>query len=351
MQAIELINEAHANGARKHKACEILGISLRTLERWEKPGGANDKRCDANRPAQENQLSEEEKEMILTIANSKEYCDLPACKIVPLLADKGLYIASESTFYRVLRSEKQLKHRQLSRPATHSKPDAVTANSPNQVWTWDISYLPATVLGMHFYLYLIVDIYSRKIVGWSVHKQQSSELGSALIKQACIDEAVQENQLTLHSDNGKPMKGVTMLAMLETLGVMPSFSRPSVSDDNPYSESLFRTVKYHPSFPAVSKFDTVEEARIWMERFTDWYNNHHLHSGLKFITPHQRHTAADKGIMDKRHQVYQLAKKRRPERWSGPTRNWSLPSSITLNPNKKASSIQHKDCSEILAAA
>jgi len=346
-----LINEAHANGARKHRACELLNISLRTLERWEKPDGTDDKRGHANRPAQANQLSQEEREKILTIANSKEYGDLPACKIVPLLADKGMYIASESTFYRVLRAEKQLKHRQLSRPSTHHKPDALTADGPNQVWTWDISYLPTTVLGLYFYLYLIVDIYSRKIVGWSIHKQQSSELGSALIKQACIDESVQENQLVLHSDNGKPMKGVTMLAMLEALGVMPSFSRPSVSDDNPYSESLFRTVKYHPSFPAVTKFDTLKDARFWMERFTDWYNNHHLHSGLKFITPHQRHTSGDKAILSKRHQVYQLAKKQRPERWSGSTRNWSLPSSITLNPNKKANSVQYMDDLEMLAAA
>ena len=348
---MDLINEAHVNGARKSKACELLNISLRTLERWKKPDGTNDKRRNTNRPAQANQLSQEEREKILTLANSKEYCDLPACKIVPLLADKGLYIASESTFYRILRAEKQLKHRQLSRPATHSKPDAVTANTSNQVWTWDISYLPTTVLGLYFYLYLIVDIYSRKIVGWSIHRQQSSDLGSALIKQACIDEAVQAHQLVLHSDNGKPMKGVTMLAMLETLGVMPSFSRPSVSDDNPYSESLFRTVKYHPSFPAVTKFDTLESARAWMERFTDWYNNHHLHSGLKFITPHQRHTGADKVIMDKRHQVYQQAKTQRPERWSGSTRNWSLPSSVTLNPNKKANSLQCKDDSKMLAAA
>ena len=132
---------------------------------------------------------------------------------------------------------------------------------------------------------------------------------------------------------------------------MPSFSRPSVSDDNPYSESLFRTVKYQQSYPAIAKFDALEDARVWMEGFTGWYNNHHLHSGLKFITPHQRHTGADKAIMDKRHQVYQLAKTQRPERWSGSTRNWSLPRSITLNPNKKASSVQHEDFQEVLTAA
>jgi len=196
-------------------------------------------------------------------------------------------------------------------------------------------YLPTLVHGLYFYLYIVVDIYSRKIVGWSIHENQSSELGSALIKQACLDENVSRDQLVLHSDNGKPMKGVTLLSMLETLGVIPSFSRPSVSDDNPYSESLFRTVKYHPTFPIESRFENITDARVWMEKFVTWYNTEHLHSGLKFVTPHQRHTGEDKVLLQKRHQVYQLAKQLRPERWAGNTRNWSLPETVTLNPDRK----------------
>jgi putative transposase len=167
---------------------------------------------------------------------------LPPCKIVPQLADTGQYIASESTFYRILREEKQLTHRQLSRPAKHSKPEAYIATSANQVWTWDITYLPSQTRGLYFYLYLIVDIFSRKIVGWSVHDVELSDLAASLIKQACLDENIPQGQVVLHSDNGGPMKGMTMRAMLESLGVLPSFSRPSVSDDNPYSEALFRTL-------------------------------------------------------------------------------------------------------------
>jgi len=289
--------------------------------------------------------------MILTIANSKEYCDLPPCKIVPSLADEGRYIASESTFYRVLRAEKQLTHRQHSKPATHHKPTSYTANGPNQVWSWDISYLPTTVFGLYFYLYLTIDIFSRKIVGWSIHEKQSSELASALMKQACLDEKVNQHQLVLHSDNGKPMKGATMLATLERLGVTPSFSRPAVSDDNPYSESLFKTIKYHPTFPVTTRFETIEHARVWMEQFANWYNSQHLHSGLKFVTPQQRHTGMDKTILEKRNRIYKMAKQQNPERWSRDTRNWALPKRVTLNPDRKASLKNHDKQFDILEAA
>ena len=329
VQAITLIQEAQIHGARKHKA------SLRTLERWEKPQGSEDKRHGAVRPPHPRQLSGEERRTILATVNDTIYCDLPPSKIVPLLADEGRYIASESTIYRILRDEKQLAHRQKSKPATRHKPTAYTASAPNTVWSWDISYLPTLVQGLYFYLYLVLDIFSRKIVGWSIHEEQSAELGAALIKQACLDEKVSRAQLVLHSDNGKPMKGATMLATLETLGVIPSFSRPSVSDDNPYSESLFRTVKYHPTFPIETRFATIYDARIWMGKFVRWYNTEHLHSSLKFVTPHQRHTRQDKLILQKRHNVYQMAKQQKPERWSGNTRNWSLTQFVTLNPNKK----------------
>ena len=219
------------------------------------------------------------------------------------------------------------------------------------MWSWDISYLPTTVFGMYFYLYLIVDIFSRKIVGWSIHEKQSSEQGAALIQQACLDEKVSQNQLVLHSDNGKPMKGATMLSTLEMLGVMPSFSRPAVSDDNPYSESLFKTVKYHPTFPIATQFKTIRHARVWMEQFADWYNTQHLHSGLKFVTPEQRHTGMDKIILEKRSQVYRMAKQQQPECWSRHTRDWTLPESVTLNPDRKANLKSRDKRARILEAA
>ena len=307
---------------------------MRTVERWEKENGFQDQRKLVRRVPM-NKLTQEQRNMVISTTNNATYRDLPPCKIIPLLADVGQYIASESTFYRILRAENQLTHRLASRSAKHHRPEAYEANGPNQVWTWDISYLPTQVAGLYVYLYMIVDIYSRKIVGFSVHDQELSSHAANLIMQACMDEGVLRDQLVLHSDNGVPMKGATMLATLEKLGVVPSFSRPSVSDDNPYSEALFRTVKYHPTFPMLDKFGTILDARQWSEKFVCWYNNEHLHSALKFVTPQQRHSGADKTIRANRHLVYQIAKAQYPERWTGQTRDWSLPDTVNLNPNKK----------------
>jgi transposase InsO family protein len=309
------------------------------LERWEKEGGEHDKRHLVDR-VPTNKLTEEERNLVLTTANSALYQHLPPSKIVPMLANLGCYLASESTFYRILRDAEQLTHRLTSRPATHKRPEAYAAHRPNQVWSWDISYLPSQVRGIYFYLYFIMDIYSRKIVGWSIHENESSEHAAMLMRQSCLDEDVQPNQLVLHSDNGPPMKGLTMLMMLQELGVAPSFSRPSVSDDNPYSEALFKTAKYHHSFPWLDKFATILQARIWGEKLVSWYNNEHLHSALKFVTPCQRHSGEDKAIRIKRHEVYQKAKQQHPERWSGNTRDWSINKVATLNPNKKSKEIK-----------
>lgn len=328
-----LIEEACANGARKRKACEVLGLSVRTLQRW-KNAGLKDRRQIVERQPK-NKLTDEQRDMVLATVNQPKYQDLPPCKIVPLLADEGIYIASESTFYRILRAEKQLTHRQISRPVKHYRPTPYVAYKANQVWSWDISYLPSQIRGLYFYLYMVVDIYSRKIVGFSVHEKELAEHAAPLITQACLDEGVKREQLVLHADNGGPMKAATMLATLEKLGVVPSFSRPSVSNDNPYSEALFRTVKYHPTFPMLDKFETVLAARQWVEKFVQWYNHVHLHSALKFVTPQQRHMGKDVAMRANRHRVYLAAKAQYPERWSGETRDWSLPNYALLNPNKQ----------------
>lgn len=331
---IELVQEASESGARRYKSCELLGLSVRTLERWGKEEGLIDKRSITPR-VPINKLTEEQRNMVLITANSALYQHLPVSQIVPLLADEGRYLASESTFYRILRAEDQLTHRQTYKPAKHKRPAPYEAHGPNRVWSWDISYLPTEVRGLYFYLYFIMDIYSRKIVGWSIYEAESSEHAAALMKQACLDEKVSLHQLVLHSDNGAPMKGVTMLTMLQELGVIPSFSRPSVSDDNPYSESLFKTAKYHQSFPRTGRFFTILDARIWAEGLVTLYNTTHLHSALKFVTPNQRHNGEDIAIRAKRQEVYELAKAQFPERWSGGTRDWVVRKIATLNPNKK----------------
>ena len=299
----ELIAEAVDAGAKQSKACDIVGMSEKTLQRWNRADNEQDGRIEAkHEPA--NRLTEQERERMLDIASTPEYADLATNKIVPKLADKGIYIASESSFYRVLKAEKQLKHRQKSKPVKQvKKPRALVATEPNQLYSWDITYLPTTVKGIFLYLYLVMDIYSRKIVGWQVCENESSAQAADLMTDICQREGIQPNQVTLHSDNGSPMKGATMLATLQLLGVIPSFSRPSVSNDNPYSESLFRTLKYRPEYPE-QPFSGLTAARDWVSIFADWYNKEHLHSAIKFITPEQRHAGKDEEILRLRKEVY-----------------------------------------------
>lgn len=270
---------------------------------------------------------------MLDICNRQEYKSLPPSQIVPSLADAGIYVASEASFYRILKENKQLHPRGKSKHRMYSKPDPYIATGPNQVWSWDITYLPTSIKGLFYYLYMIMDIYSRKIVGWEIYENQNDELSSIVVRRAYLSEGVSGKELVLHSDNGSPMKGVTMLATLQKLGVVPSFSRPSVSNDNAYSESLFKTLKYNPGYPS-KPFESLEEARFWVLGFTRWYNETHKHSSLNFVTPSQRHEGKDKEILENRKRVYMDAKTMHPERWSGDIRDWNPESSVFLNPGK-----------------
>lgn len=320
------------SGARKAGACEQVGISLRTLQRWVDCGV--DRRTTVERAAPGNKLSEAERRRIVEVSNDPQFASLPPSQIVPKLADQGEYIASESSFYRVLRSVGQLHRRGRARAPSKSRtPTTHVANKPNQVWSWDVTWLPSRVGGRFWYLYLIEDIYSRQVVGWEVHEMESGELASELVQRAVIAERCFLQPLVLHADNGSPMKSQTLRVKLDELGITPSYSRPRVSNDNAYSESLFRTLKYCSSWPSQG-FATLTEARQWVRQFVDWYNHRHCHSKLKFVTPAQRHRGEDHAILSRRNAVYQAAKARRPERWSGDTRNWQPIGSVTLNPER-----------------
>ena len=240
---LALVDEAVTAGAREERAGEVIGIAARTLARWRAEDGGEDRRKGPATPPP-HKLDEAERQRVLETANSVEFRDLSPRQIVPRLADAGLYIASESTFYRVLREEGQLAHRSPARPAQAHKPKEHVARGPNEVWSWDITYLRSAVRGAYFYLYMVIDVYSRKIVGWEVHIEESAQLAAELVQSAIHSEGADAKRLVLHSDNGGPMKGSTMLATLQRLGVIASFSRPSVSDDNPFAEALFRTLKY-----------------------------------------------------------------------------------------------------------
>ena len=327
-----MVEEANRNGARITEACKMLGISTRTFERWCEKDCMVDGRQGSN-DAPANKLSHEERKEVLRIVNSPAYRELSPNQIVPTLADEGKYIASESTMYRILHQEDQQKHRENSKPATHKRPGELKATGPNQVWSWDISYLPAEVRGTFYYLYLVLDVWSRKIVGWEIHDCECMEISSAMITKIIDANGLNGDQLALHSDNGGPMKGSTMLATLEQLGVMASFSRPGVSDDNPYSESLFRTLKYRPAYPS-KPFKSIEDARRWVMEFVNWYNTKHLHSSIRFVTAESRHNGDDKKILRRRHEVYEKAKQKNPIRWAGKTRNWNTVETVSLNPAK-----------------
>jgi len=243
-----------------------------------------------------------------------------------------VYVASESSFYRLLRQEKLLSHRESSRARVNGRPKEYVATSPNQVWSWDITYLRSPVWGQFYYLYLVVDVWSRMIVAWSVEEIESSEIVAHMIQGACLRYGVDRDQLVIHSDNGGPMKGATLLATLQALGIIPSFSRPRVSEDNPYSEALFRTLKYRPEFPD-RPFEGLQEAKAWMQAFVQWYNTEHRHSGIQFVTPASRHAGEAEQILMKRKEVYEQAKRRNPSRWSGSTRNWEPVVEVRLNPS------------------
>ncbi len=339
-QIIQWVEQANTAGARSHQACELLGIAPRTLQRWRRDGELHEDARRTRSYAPANKLSDEERGQIVAVANSAEFAHLPPSQIVPQLADRGEYIASESTFYRVLREAGQLQHRQASRAATVHKPRPLEASAPNQAYSWDITYLKTNIRGIFLYLYLFMDIYSRKIVGWQVYEDENSEWAADILRDITQREGIALKQITLHSDNGGPMKGASMLATLQVLGIMPSFSRPAVSNDNPYSESLFKTLKYRPEYPA-QPFADVTEARQWVSGFVDWYNFEHRHSAIQFVTPAQRHAGLDTAILAQRQALYQAAKARHPERWSQQTRNWQPVQVVYLNPNKTERNVTH----------
>jgi len=336
-QAVTLIDEAVAAGARKAPACKVLGLSLRTVQRWMQDGQLkSDRRPEVTRPTPKHALSAEERDAVLAACHTSEHAGLPPSQIVPRLADQGVYLASESTFYRVLREAEEQHHRGRARPPRRTTPPSShTAHGPCQVWTWDITYLPGPLRGLFYYLYLIIDLYSRKIVGWEIHERESAAHAAALVRRAVLAEGGIGRPLVLHADNGSPQKGSTLLATLQALGIAPSYSRPRVSDDNPFSEALFRTCKYRPDYP-VGGFADLPAAREWVLTFVRWYNTEHRHSAIRFVTPQQRHTGQEQAILQRRQGLYQQAKESHPGRWSANTRDWTPIGAVKLNARPQA---------------
>ena len=335
-EILRLIDETLEIGGNLASACGALGIGESTYFRWKKQlketGTLEDRRPTAELPEPANKLTTEEKAHVVEVLTSPEFADLPPSQIVPILAERGVYLCSVSAMYRILHENDMCKHRGSTKKPQKREIPTHIATGPNQVWSWDITYLNAEIKGEYYYLYLMMDIFSRYIVGWEVWEEQLAENSATLIKRAALSQNIAQNSvLVLHSDNGSPMKGSTMLATLERLGITPSFSRPRVSNDNPYSESLFKTLKFRPNFE-LDGFISLQAAREWCTTFVKWYNTMHRHSGIKFLTPHQRHYGEWEDIVQSRISTLEAAKAAHPERWKGRSiRNWLPEPEVYLN--------------------
>jgi len=332
---VEGITQARTKGARLTKCCEVVGIDRSTWQRWHEQGQLRaDARPDAQRPVPRNALSTQEREQIVTECLRPEYADLPPGQIVPRLADQGRYIGSESTFYRILRGLKLQHHRGRSQPVQNRSVPRLYASQPNAVWCWDVSWLKGPIKGVFYYLYLVVDLYSRKIIIADVMGEESGEIAASLIQKALWRERQLQPHCqpqVLHADNGSPMRSATLLAKLQDLGIAPSYSRPRVSNDNAFAEAMFRTLKYRPAYPAKGFVD-LAQARQWIGDFVTWYNTVHRHSAINFVTPEQRHTGDEYQVLSKRQKLYEKAKSDHPSRWSGATRNWTPAGPVFINP-------------------
>lgn len=283
-----------------------------------------------------NKLSDEEQKTIVDLCNQSAFVDLPPTQIVPALMDQGVYVASESSFYRVLKKNGKLHHRGKSR-APQRKRTLTThlAKGSCELWCWDITYCASQVRGQYFYLYMFMDIYSRKLVGYEVYEEESGTHAVTVLQRALLSEQCFHKPLVLHSDNGAPMKSQTLKLKLEELGVLPSYSRPRVSNDNAYAESVFRTLKYRPQWPS-NGFKDLADVRQWVERFVHWYNHEHKHSKIRFVTPQQRHAGQDQQILDNRKTVLENARDQTPSRWGGrDIRNCTAVGSVFLNPDRE----------------
>lgn len=303
-----------------------MSISKRTIGRWRKAPGVGDQRRGPHRKPKA--YSEQERAQLLERINQPDYVDLCPAQIVCREADEGRFLASESTLYRVLNEANQNKRRGRAAAPKHRKKPEHVATEPNQVWVWDITYLPLHTRGKHVYLYWVMDLFSRKIVGWKVCEVESMEESSRMMAALVVELGLAGGKLTVHSDNGGPMKGSTMKRTLEMLEVHQSLSRPGVSNDNAYCESSFRTLKYRPNYP--SSMEDQAQWSEWVSKFVRWYNEEHMHSGIGYVTAQQRYEGTDVEVLRKRREVYARARAANPNRWSGQPRAWSRPDTVRI---------------------
>ena len=258
-------------------------------------------------------ICDPERDQIREALCEERFCDLAPAQIYATLLDEGTYLCSERTMYRILHEYGLVGERRRGHSRRHYEVPRVVATGPNQAWSWDISWLRGPAVRVWFYLYVVLDIYSRKIVAWTIDVAESDKIAERLIKRACKGEGIDAEQLVLHSDRGAQMTSTTIAELLEDLGVTRSLSRPRTSNDNPYSEATFKTAKYRPDYPA--RFAAVNEARSWMRRFSAWYNHTHYHSGIGYLHPADVHAGTANNTIAARQAVLDAAYQAHPARF------------------------------------
>jgi putative transposase len=306
-------------------ACRALGMPRSSFYRARQP-----KRDPKPRPTPERALQPEEKEQVLQVLNSEPFQDSAPREVYATLLDQDTYLCSWRTMYRIL-NESQLvceRRNQLRHPP-YSKPELL-ATAPNQLWSWDITKLRGPVKWTYYYLYVILDVYSRYVPGWLIAECESAHLAKQLIAETCAKQGIVPGQLTLHADRGSAMKSRSVALLLADLGVTKTHSRPYVSDDNPYSEAQFKTMKYRPAYP--ERFGSIQDARAWARPFFHWYNHEHHHSGLALLTPATVHYGQAQAVLERRQETLRAAYVAHPERFvRGVPKPPSLPTEVWIN--------------------
>jgi putative transposase len=306
-------------------ACQALGVPRSSYYR-----ARRSKQEARPRPTPQRALSGEEKVQIRQTLNSERFQDSSPRQVYATLLDEGLYYCSWRTMYRILDEHQEVRERrnQLRHPQYH-RPELLTTG-PNMLWSWDLTKLRGPVKWTYFYLYTILDVFSRYVVGWMIAERESATLAQQLLQETCDKQGIQPEQLTVHADRGSSMRSKTVALLLADLGVTKTHSRPYVSNDNPYSESQFKTMKYRPDYP--ERFGSIQDARVWARSFFSWYNNEHHHSGLGLMTPTVVHHGQAEAVLEYRRQVLQMAYATHPERFvRGEPSPPDLPEEVWIN--------------------
>lgn len=309
-------------------ACKALAVPRASFYRWSRGSSPSEPSLKGTHPSS---LSDEQRQEVLDVLHSDEFIDMPPLAVYAALLDQGSYLCSVRTMYRILNEVGEVQERRKQRRHTKYNKPELLATAPNQLWSWDITKLKGPKKWTYFYLYVILDVFSRYAVGWMVSLKESSALAEQFIAETHAKQDVTPNQLTLHADRGSSMTSKPVAFLLSDLGITKSHSRPYTSNDNPFSEAQFKTLKYRPGFP--QKFGSIEDARIYCKQFFHWYNTQHYHTGIELLTPQSVHYGEACDILKYRNEVKAQARIDHPERFKGkPPTSFQLPTTVWINP-------------------